>query len=260
MRAIISDIHANLEALEVVLKHIKDQGITQIQCLGDVVGYGPNPIECADIARTTVEWCLLGNHDEAVVDEVVGGIGFNPLARAVIDWHRKELKPGWLSNRQKKDRWDWLRGLPRMKKDGEFMYVHGSPRDPTMEYVLRSDCEDLMGGVPDKIRECFEKMEQSWICFNGHTHDPGVITEDGKFRTPAELEMAYTFEKGKKALINVGSIGQPRDGDPRSCYVTIDGDNLKYHRVEYDWKKTAEKIRGISSIDPRMGDRLGLGR
>jgi diadenosine tetraphosphatase ApaH/serine/threonine PP2A family protein phosphatase len=103
-------------------------------------------------------------------------------------------------------------------------------------------------------------MDQSRICFNGHTHDPGVITEYGKFRTPAELSMEYAFEAGKKALINVGSVGQPRDGDPRSCYVTIEGEQLKYHRVEYDWKQTAEKIRGISAIDPRMGDRLGLGR
>jgi diadenosine tetraphosphatase ApaH/serine/threonine PP2A family protein phosphatase len=260
LRAIISDIHANLEALQAVLKDIKDKGITSVQCLGDVVGYGPDPVECCDITREAVEWCLLGNHDEAVVDEVVGGIGFNPLARAVIDLHRKLIKPGWLSNRQRKDRWEWLRTLPRLKKDGDFMYVHGSPRDPTMEYVLRSDCEDLMGGIPDKIRECFEKMEASWICFNGHTHDPGVITEDGRFHTPAELNMEYRFEKGKKALINVGSVGQPRDGDPRCCYVTIEDDLLRYVRVEYEHAKTAEKIRAIPGIDPRMGDRLAQGR
>ena len=88
-----------------------------------------------------------------------------------------------------------------------------------------------------------------------------MITADGKFSTPVELNMEYRFEHGTKALINVGSVGQPRDGDPRSCYVTIQDETiLKFHRVEYDWKKTAEKIRGISSIDPRMGDRLGLGR
>jgi predicted phosphodiesterase len=258
VRAIISDIHANLEALESVLADIKAKGITQIHCLGDVVGYGPNPVECADRTREVVEWCLLGNHDEAVVDEIVGGIGFNPLARQVIDWHRKELKPGWLSNKARKERWEWLRGLPRMKKDGTFMYVHGSPRDPTMEYVLRTDCEDLMGQIPDKIRECLEKID--WICFNGHTHDPGVITDDGKFHTPAELGMEYRFEEGRKALINVGSVGQPRDGDRRSCYVTIEGNELKYHRVEYEWEKTAEKIRKNGAIDPRMGERLGLGR
>lgn len=258
VKAIISDIHANLDALEAVLKDIKEQGITQIQCLGDVVGYGPNPIECCDRTREIAEWCLLGNHDEAVVDEVVGGIGFNPLAREVIEWHRSELKPGWLSPRAKKERWDWLRSLPRLKKDGDVMYVHGSPRDPTMEYVLRSDCEDLMGGIPDKIRECFEKMD--WICFNGHTHDPGVITDDGKFHTPADLNMEYRFEKGRKALINVGSVGQPRDGDPRSCYVVIDGELLRYRRVEYDTKVVAEKIRKIPAIDPRMGERLSVGR
>lgn len=127
-----------------------------------------------------------------------------------------------------------------------------------MEYVLRSDCEDLMGGVPDKIRECFEKMD--WVCFNGHTHDPGVITDDGRFHTPTDVNMEYKLEKGKKALINVGSVGQPRDGDARSCYVTIEEEVVRWRRVEYDWRRTTEKIKAIPDIDPRMGDRLGLGR
>lgn len=257
MWAIISDIHGNLDALNVVLKDIETKGIPndRILCLGDVVGYGPNPIECVEKAMA---WkiTLRGNHDEAVINEA---LGFNPLAREAIDWTRNQLKPGWLAGKAKKARWEFLKNLPLTYNLERALLVHGSPRDPTMEYILRSECEDLLGEVPAKIKDIFSRFE--WACFVGHTHDPGIITQESKFHTPKELEYRYEFMEDQKYIVNVGSIGQPRDGDNRACYVTFDGKKiLNYHRLEYDIAATQSKIRGIPQLDPRIAERLAIGK
>ncbi|MBI3267761.1 MAG: metallophosphoesterase family protein [Planctomycetes bacterium] len=254
--AIISDLHANMEALEHVLKDIRNEGLTKqdIICLGDLVGYGPNPAECVEIAKE-FRLCLKGNHDEAVVNEA---LGFNPLAREAVDWHRSQLKPYWLSSKAKKIRWDFLKGLPATKTEERCYFVHGSPRDPTMEYILRADCEDLLGEVPSKIKDIFSRFE--WLCFVGHTHDPGVITENSKFVSPRDLNGSFEVPPDKKLIVNVGSVGQPRDGDNRACYVIFDGKKLDFRRVEYDPQATRQKILGIPELDPRIGERLLYGR
>lgn len=256
MWAIISDLHANLEALEHVLKDIQSQGLAKqdVICLGDLVGYGPNPAECVEVAKE-FRICLKGNHDEAVVNEA---LGFNPLAREAVDWHRSQLKPYWLSSKAKKIRWDFLKGLPTTKTEDKCVFVHGSPRDPTMEYILRTDCEDLLGEVPAKIKDIFTRFE--WVCFVGHTHDPGVISENSKFLTPRDVNGVVELVPGKKFIVNVGSVGQPRDGDNRACYVLFDGKTVTYRRVEYDPGSTRQKILGIPELDPRIGDRLLYGR
>ena len=143
-------------------------------------------------------------------------------------------------------------------EDG-ILYVHGSPRDPTMEYILRSDTEDLFGDVPEKIFQIFSLLDS--LCFVGHTHDPGIITEDSRFLRPADFEMRFQCEEGAKYVVNVGSVGQPRDRDSRACYVTFDrtARTIEYHRVEYDWKKTAERIRRIPQLDDRNAERLEQG-
>lgn len=257
MWAIISDIHSNLEALETALKDIASKGIPneRILCLGDVVGYGPNPIECVDRAMQ-FKLTLRGNHDEAVINEA---LGFNPLAREAIDWTRDQLKPGWLSGRTKRTRWEFLKNLPLTHTWERCLLVHGSPRDPTMEYVLRSECEDLLGEIPTKIKDIFSRFE--WCCFIGHTHDPGIITLESKFLTPKDIEYKYELKPDQKYIINVGSIGQPRDGDPRICYVTFDGvSRLEYHRLEYDIPGVQAKIKKIPSLDPRIAERLSIGK
>ncbi|MHC4608361.1 MAG: metallophosphoesterase family protein [Planctomycetota bacterium] len=128
-----------------------------------------------------------------------------------------------------------------------------------MEYILRSDCIDLTGGVPEKIRDIFSRFER--LCFVGHTHDPGVITEDSRFLHPGEVDHKFEFEEGKKYLVNVGSVGQPRDGDPRACYVVFDRPNkIQWRRIEYDFRKTMEKIFNNPKLDPRAGERLAHGR
>ncbi len=252
--AIIADLHANLEALEKVTEDIEEQGIKEIICLGDLVGYGPNP---AEIVERAMGWpvVLMGNHDEAVVKEAYA---FNPVARAAVNWTRHRLTPGFFSGRLKRERWKFLQELRLTHKTDDALFVHGSPRDPTMEYVLRSDCVDLSGGIPEKIRDIFTRFDR--ICFAGHTHDPGVITEESIFIGPGECNGQFTFESGKKYFVNVGSVGQPRDGDVRACYAVYDGDTVSWRRVEYDYKTTMQKIFRASRLDPRGGERLAQGR
>jgi len=259
--ALISDIHSNTEALTPVLNDIKSQGVTDIVCLGDLVGYGPNPAEIVDHA---IGWriVLMGNHDEAVVKEAYG---FNPVAKAAVAWTREQLKPGFFSSRAKKDRWTFLCHLPLTHKEDGILYVHGSPRDPTMEYILRTDCVDLTGGVPEKIRDIFTRFDR--LCFVGHTHDPGVITEESQFIGPKECNFEYAFAPGKKYIINIGSVGQPRDGDTRACYAIYhppenaqSAGKVRWRRIEYDYQSTMKKIFGTPQLDPRAGERLALGR
>lgn len=252
--ALISDLHSNIEALTEVLKDVKAHGLKDIYCLGDLVGYGPNPAEVIEMCFET-KICLLGNHDEGVLKSAYG---FSPIAKGAVDWTRDQLRPGFFSGARKKRMWTFLRGLPVVFKVDDILFVHASPRDPVMEYILRSDCMDLFGKPSDKIVDIFAKVE--WLCFAGHTHDPGVITEDGRFLRPADIEGKFTFEKGKRYIINVGSVGQPRDGDTRACYAIFDGESVQFRRVEYDYRKTMEKIFTVPRLDRKLGERLAVGK
>jgi predicted phosphodiesterase len=252
-KAILSDVHGNLEAFHTVLSHISNLGVREIICLGDLVGYGPRPAECLDLARP-FQVNLMGNHEEAVLK---GAYGFNSLAREAIEWTREQLRPKWHSPRVKRDRWQFMKDLARRHTEGNVMYVHGSPRDPTTEYLLKSDLEDFFDEPPEKIRANFELI--SGVCFNGHTHTPGIITEEYVFLSPREFGSVHRLRPGEKAIANVGSVGQPRDGDNRACYVTFDGTEIVYHRVEYDVEKTVEEIRRIPELNERNGLRLRFG-
>jgi diadenosine tetraphosphatase ApaH/serine/threonine PP2A family protein phosphatase len=126
-----------------------------------------------------------------------------------------------------------------------------------MEYVLRSDCLDLTGGVPEKIRDIFSRFDR--VCFAGHTHDPGIITEDSQFIHPKECNHEFVFQPGKKYFVNLGSVGQPRDGDTRACYVLFDGKAVTFRRVGYNYRKTARKIKRIKRLPNALGARLSLG-
>jgi diadenosine tetraphosphatase ApaH/serine/threonine PP2A family protein phosphatase len=255
--AVISDLHSNLEALTTVLKDIESQGIKTIYCLGDLIGYGPNPAEVVDLA---MDWdvVLMGNHDEAVLREPYG---FNPVARAAVTWTRAQLKPGLLSSAAKKRRWDFLTKLKLTHQLDSMFLVHGSPRDPTMEYILRTDCYTFDGEISEKLRDIFSRFEG--LCFCGHTHDPGVITERGEFLVPKDFEYVFEPEQGKKYIINDGSVGQPRDRDPRACYVVVEPGpprRIAWRRVEYDYRTTMDKILAIPELDRRAADRLADGR
>lgn len=217
-RAVISDIHGNLVAFEAVLADIRRQKVDDIVCLGDICGYGPQPIECIKLVRENTSWCLLGNHDEALFIEPRD---FGANAKKSIEWQRTILEPGPNASADDKDRWNWLKTLTPLHKDLNIEYVHASPRDPIYEYVLREDFHDEGLGPTQKAKDIFAAMD--WICFCGHSHRPGVVAEDFKWWRPSELEnAAATIKRGFKTIVNVGSVGQPRDGIPDACYVLFD--------------------------------------
>jgi len=247
-RALISDIHANLEAMRAVLADIRQQGISEIICLGDIIGYGPNPCECLDEIITRASITILGNHDQAAIFDPAG---FNPVALRAVYWTRDQLNSRGSQSAINK-RWDFLGELPVRHRLGMDLLVHGSPREPTNEYVFPEDVYNQ-----NKMDALFPKIER--YCFQGHTHIPGIFTTRLEFITPEDCNYEYRLT-GEKIMVNVGSVGQPRDGDPRSCYVILDEETLVYRRVEYDVDTTAQKIYDISDLDDMLGDRLKSGR
>jgi diadenosine tetraphosphatase ApaH/serine/threonine PP2A family protein phosphatase len=247
-RAIISDIHSNLEGLEAVLADIASQGITEVYCLGDIVGYGPNPRECIDLVMQC-QVCLLGNHDQAALFDPEG---FNTGAERAIFWTRDQLEKPTDDPELQAKRWDFLGELPRHHRENSLLFVHGSPRNPLNEYVFPEDIYNRR-----KMEKIFSLIEK--YCFQGHTHVPGVFTESLQFHTPEEMGHQYRLG-GERAMFNVGSVGQPRDGDPRSCYVVLEEELVTYRRVDYDRDKTIQKIYDIPELDNFLGDRLREGR
>jgi len=244
--AIISDIHGNLQALEAVLADISSLGITRIYCLGDIVGYGPNPRECIDRCMD-FEMSLLGNHDNGALFDPDG---FSAGAERAIFWTRKQLEDASIAGAAK--RWEFLARLPRTFRDGDFMFVHGSPRSPLNEYVFPEDTYNQR-----KLERIFTFIQK--YCFQGHTHVPGVFTENFRFYSPPDLSLQYELGS-QKVMVNVGSVGQPRDGDPRSCYVVLKDNTVHFRRVEYDWNLTCKTIHAIAELDNFLGDRLLEGK
>ncbi len=248
-RAVISDIHGNLEALDAVLAHIASQGIEEIFCLGDIIGYGPNPCECLDRIIDVCAICLLGNHDQGAMFDPEG---FNSGAERAIFWTRNQLENATGPRDQIDLRWDFLGTLPRVHRDDPWLYVHGSPRNPVNEYVFPEDIYNQK-----KMEKLFGLINKA--SFQGHTHVPGVFLESLEFITPEQTNHVFEY-RDEKFMVNVGSVGQPRDGDPRSCYIVQEDNKLTFHRVEYDNAKTAEKIYQTPDLDNFLGDRIKEGR
>lgn len=253
MQAIVSDIHANQEAFEVVLRDIKRQGVTEIVSLGDFIGYGASPARCIDLALD-FNIILKGNHEEALLEEFQGS-SFNVRAKSAIEWTRSQLS--MLTNdpdvkEANAKRWDFLGSLENIHHEGEVTYVHGTPRDPVREYLYPRDIYR-----PKKLDGIFEHV--NWVCFVGHTHVPGVWTEDMIYLTPEEINYQYKLTP-KKTVINVGSVGQPRDGDPRACYVILDGDTIRFRKLAYPVDKSIDRIKRVPQLDPFLAERLREGK
>jgi len=232
--AIISDIHANLHALSAVFERIDEQDIDQILCLGDVVGYGANPCECIELVKSRCTECILGNHDHAIFHEP---LAFNETAHLSIDWTRRALGQCQSEELSVADRLHFLENLPEQKIVDGLRLVHGSPRSPTFEYILPWDVEVRPS---EKILAVFEMIDEP--CFIGHSHLPGVFTDNWEFFRPEELPEGRYDLNGRKTVINVGSVGQPRDGDSRACYITLRDGVVEFHRVEYKVKQAAKAI------------------
>lgn len=251
--AVISDMHGNATALKAVLADIESKGVDRIVCLGDIVGYGPEPLACVDLVRERCAWSLMGNHDFAVLYEPTN---FNPMAASAAYWTREQFdaEP---DEAKRTERYNFLGRLRVRVADAQsplkvpLLAVHGSPRRPINEYIFDKDVRD----APDKIESIFERFEGA--CIVGHTHVPGVFTDEPDFYPPDELgEGGFKLREGEKVIINVGSVGQPRDGDPRACYAMLHEDRIEFHRVEYDVQDTANKIKAIAELDDYLGDRL----
>jgi predicted phosphodiesterase len=246
-RAVISDIHSNLEALQAVLKDIREQGVNEVICLGDVVGYGPNPSECIDLIMEQSK-CILGNHDQGAMFDPEG---FSSGAERAIFWTRAQLEAEGDSPRNRA-RWKFLCELPRQFHDPPFSFVHGSIRNTLNEYVFPEDVYN-----PTKMDRLFAMIPR--YCFQGHTHVPGVFTDGGRFFRPSDIANEYAFGS-EKVMINVGSVGQPRDGNCHASYTIMSDEGVRFRRVPYPVEETARKIYAIPELDAFLGDRLKEGR
>ncbi len=288
LTAIISDLHSNVPALEVALRDAFQRGVRRFVCLGDVVGYGAEPRKCLDwimqLATSEPEvpedlgvvfegklepgLCLMGNHEHALINSPED---FNPKARAAIEWTHEELGRG--GRERGFAYWDFLGELKSSAADDVAQFVHGSPRDPVREYVIPRDSQD-----PIKLAMLFAPMERG-VCFVGHSHIPAVYYEDGRIFIPKVnpathedgVEGPYSLgvpgtgsvaadAKLPRAIVNVGSVGQPRDGDPRLSYVLFDGENISFVRLQYDVEAAADKIFGVSELPDYLAERLAKGR
>lgn len=252
MYALISDLHSNVEALKAVLADIDAAGAKEIYCLGDVVGYGPEPRECLELVAKNCKWVLLGNHEEGLLHASFGA-DFNDRARRALDWTRDALSSPSFPKEANYAFWSQIDEFGEVRKSDDAMFVHGSPRDPVREYVMPQDALDsgMMG-------EIFEKIDRP-VCFAGHTHVPGIFAQSGGFKHQSELPDAFV-KLPNKAFVNVGSVGQPRDGDSRASYVLVDGDSVRFRRVPYDVAATMRKIRATPELDDFLAARLKAGK
>jgi diadenosine tetraphosphatase ApaH/serine/threonine PP2A family protein phosphatase len=256
--AIISDMHGNGEALRTVLADIDERGIERIVCLGDIVGYGPDPLECVDLVSTRCEWSLMGNHDFGVLYEPTN---FNAAAANAAYWTRERFDAESDADARRR-RYEFLGALRVRvveKADGsgpDILAVHGSPRRPINEYIFPNDPRDAI----DKMGQIFSLIDG--IAVVGHTHVPGVFTDEPEFYPPEEIasDETYRFTDSEKAIINVGSVGQPRNHDPRAAYAIMHPDRVEFVRIAYDIEKTAQKIRGVEQLSDWLADRLFEGR
>ena len=237
--AIIADIHANLDAFQVVLDDIKGQNCTHVACLGDVVGYNANPKECLDIVRGMNIPCVKGNHDEyCPSDEHLEG--FNPHAAEAVNWTRQQLNT---EDRQ------WLRDLKYLRLVASFSIVHAT-----------LDMPQRWGYVFDKLAAAASFTYQNTsVCFFGHTHVPVAFIRDSVVRGGTYSK--FKVEPGRKYFINVGSVGQPRDGCPKAKYVVYDMDEgtIELRKLDYDIAAAQKKILD-AGLPPRLAERLAFGK
>ncbi|MBI3743861.1 MAG: metallophosphoesterase family protein [Chloroflexi bacterium] len=256
--AVISDIHSNLAALEAVLADADRRGVDEVWCVGDIVGYGPEPSACLAIVRDRASVCIAGNHDLGVAGQTARGstgsprtegggehatvdlAWFNEYALAAIRWTARTMSP-----EEKR----YLGSLPPVLAHGRYTLAHGSPREPVWEYVVTSQV----------ARVSFDAFEGD-VCFVGHSHIPFVCREAESPRLQHANDGVDTPLGATRWIVNPGSVGQPRDGDPRASYAILDTDRgvLTHHRVAYDIAKTQARMRE-ARLPSMLIERLSVG-
>lgn len=237
--AIFSDIHGNLHALKAILEEVEKLKVDRYYCCGDIVGYGANPNECVEILREKGCPVVAGNHDHAVLLKTDMSY-FNEVAKAAVLWTKDVLK---------KENEEFIDSLPMTYEDGDFFFVHASPKNPEeWNYIL------TMGDA----RLTFQFFNKRF-CFIGHSHQPFVIeNENNSLYCPSKLDIVLA--DSKRYLVNVGSVGQPRDRNPLASYVYCDLDEkvLKVNRIEYDLKG-AQKAIINAGLPKELAERLNHG-
>ena len=239
---VLSDIHSNLEAFQAVLD---DAGpFDEVWCLGDVVGYGPDPNGCVELLQSLPHLCIAGNHDWATLGKL-DLRDFNPDARDANLWNRQQLTPENLS---------YLENLPEKLVTAQFTLSHGSPRYPIWEYIIYASTAQLN----------FQHFDTPF-CFVGHTHSPVIFRLSGEGDSKACEAMSSSLNGPRKLgaerlIINPGSVGQPRDGDPRASYAILDNEALtfEHRRVVYAVERTQAKMMK-HEMPLRLVLRLGYG-
>lgn len=237
--AVVSDVHGNLEALKSVLADIKQRRISDILFAGDAVGYGPDPDACVRLLKDECSVLIAGNHDWAVLG-LADLDRFNPYAREAVEWTRRVVREETRA---------FLEELPLTKalRDRHAFVAHGTPDEPEKWHYLCS--------LRDAEKSFHHFDEQ--ICFVGHSHQPFIIE-----RLPSGEMLWYrsaiTGGETERYIVNVGSVGQPRDGDPRACYALVDGHKITIHRVAYDVEKTQTKMR-VLGLPALLIERLARG-
>lgn len=238
--ALISDVHGNLEALENVLRDIEKQGVEKIHFLGDVVGYGCNPNECIKLINKHCDIMLLGNHDYAVMG-IEQTENFNPMAKASMDWTVTKIKDKSIQI---------LADFEMTATFLDYFLVHASPDIPDeWTYILDSE------GARNNFREFTQT-----VCIIGHTHIPTCFVQENNDTIVQHTKSSITYNDGHRYIINIGSVGQPRDNDPRACYLIVDTDTrtMFYRRIEYDIEKTQGKMKKAKLPDFLI-ERLAIG-
>lgn len=240
---IFSDVHANYEALSAVLEAYKSERVDVFYCLGDTVGYGGSPNECADIVRSLAKVTILGNHDAAVAGRMDYSYYYE-AARQALDTHARILTPENLR---------WLQGLPYSERlnEHEVLLCHGSPvRLEEFEYIF----------APEQAREClsiFDELGQLTLIGHSHLCKVFALSRRGVEELP---ETDFTIEPGYKYIVSVGSVGQPRDYDNRASFTIYDTETKRFEfkRIEYDVETAAEKVLRIK-LERNFAHRLFIG-
>ncbi|MHC4664180.1 MAG: metallophosphoesterase family protein [Planctomycetota bacterium] len=246
--AVISDIHSNLQALEAVLADVERHHVKSIFCLGDLVGYGGNPREVIDLAMD-FNFCLRGNHDDAVTFKVPKK--FNITAAKSVFWTRDQILPHKHSGPRARRRWNFMRRkLKRLVQIEDAIFAHGTPGS-YFEYVDNP-------GIAEELLED-NKYEVKTI-FVGHTHVGGAFFKDnGKVRFLHSSSPKMPGYRSRKMIVNVGSVGQPRDGDIRACYVLVGDEGFYFRRIPYKVKEAIDTVFNRIGLPNDSGERLSEG-
>jgi predicted phosphodiesterase len=236
---IISDIHSNFEALTAVLSALEKENVERVICLGDLVGYGPDPNACVELVLNSADFTVAGNHDRGATGSTPIG-PFNQHARTAIEWTRTLLEPRWMSA---------LSSLQLVYEESAFLAVHATPNFPDEWHYLFSK---------DEIVDNLEALTLP-VCFVGHSHVPMAFELDPEHAILIRPADEVRFQPGWKYLINVGSVGQPRDGDPRAAYGVLSDGVFTLKREAYDVPTVQGKMRNAGLPAPLI-ERLSAGQ